>query len=237
MAFYDDRFEPDTQEAGSICRNSRLAGGTSALQRLSSDFSEKSLTRVGGITMVWTSNLLERLTFDTDTRLRVFRHALALRAFDDGASASKAYEDIFTITLVTYRSIGIGAYLVRLGHRAIQVEGQPITLTVDLLVGHSGCCQCSRAEDVRHGTIFQVRLSPLEDLRSNCFSTLQSSYKSHTLQQSQFKALFSLPLFRCCVWPKRIQGQQSSMQHIEVGEQQSQKLEPHSECFPCSTIC
>ncbi|KAG5219866.1 acetyl-CoA carboxylase [Salix suchowensis] len=37
--------------------------------------------------------------------------------------------DIFTITLVTARSVGIGAYLVRLGERAVQVEGQPIILT------------------------------------------------------------------------------------------------------------
>lgn len=42
---------------------------------------------------------------------------------------SKAYEDIFTVTLVTCRSVGIGAYLVRLGQRAIQIEGQPIILT------------------------------------------------------------------------------------------------------------
>ncbi|KAF8329498.1 acetyl CoA carboxylase [Cantharellus anzutake] len=42
---------------------------------------------------------------------------------------SRAYDDIFTITLVTARSVGIGAYLVRLGHRSIQVEGQPIILT------------------------------------------------------------------------------------------------------------
>lgn len=42
---------------------------------------------------------------------------------------SRAYDDIFTITLVTARSVGIGAYLVRLGQRAIQVEGQPIILT------------------------------------------------------------------------------------------------------------
>ncbi|KAM9886306.1 hypothetical protein OXX79_014280, partial [Metschnikowia pulcherrima] len=40
-----------------------------------------------------------------------------------------AYKDIFTITLVTCRSVGIGAYLVRLGQRAIQIEGQPIILT------------------------------------------------------------------------------------------------------------
>ncbi|CUM66038.1 uncharacterized protein PRCAT00003692001 [Priceomyces carsonii] len=44
-------------------------------------------------------------------------------------STSKAYKDIFTITLVTCRSVGIGAYLVRLGQRAIQIEGQPIILT------------------------------------------------------------------------------------------------------------
>ncbi|KAF2263278.1 hypothetical protein CC78DRAFT_534155 [Lojkania enalia] len=42
---------------------------------------------------------------------------------------SRAYEDVFTITLVTCRSVGIGAYLVRLGQRAIQIEGQPIILT------------------------------------------------------------------------------------------------------------
>lgn len=42
---------------------------------------------------------------------------------------SRAYNDIFTITLVTARSVGIGAYLVRLGQRAVQVEGQPIILT------------------------------------------------------------------------------------------------------------
>ncbi|XBW38089.1 hypothetical protein QEN19_003676 [Hanseniaspora menglaensis] len=44
-------------------------------------------------------------------------------------ATSKAYKDIFTITLVSCRSVGIGAYLVRLGQRAIQVEGQPIILT------------------------------------------------------------------------------------------------------------
>ena len=49
---------------------------------------------------------------------------------------SKAYDDIFTLTLVTCRSVGkfiltvgIGAYLVRLGQRTIQVEYSPIILT------------------------------------------------------------------------------------------------------------
>ncbi|KAJ3200650.1 acetyl-coenzyme-A carboxylase [Entophlyctis luteolus] len=42
---------------------------------------------------------------------------------------SRAYEEIFTATLVTCRSVGIGAYLVRLGQRAIQVQYTPIILT------------------------------------------------------------------------------------------------------------
>ncbi|PVU98937.1 hypothetical protein BB559_001149 [Furculomyces boomerangus] len=42
---------------------------------------------------------------------------------------SRAYGDIFTITLVTCRSVGIGAYLVRLGQRTVQNEGHPILLT------------------------------------------------------------------------------------------------------------
>ncbi|KAH6624087.1 acetyl-CoA carboxylase [Chaetomium sp. MPI-SDFR-AT-0129] len=44
-------------------------------------------------------------------------------------ATSRAYTDIFTCTLVTCRSVGIGAYLVRLGQRAVQIEGQPIILT------------------------------------------------------------------------------------------------------------
>ncbi|XP_078451558.1 acetyl-CoA carboxylase-like isoform X2 [Lampetra planeri] len=42
---------------------------------------------------------------------------------------SLAYEQIVTISLVTCRSIGIGAYLVRLGQRVIQVENSHIILT------------------------------------------------------------------------------------------------------------
>lgn len=42
---------------------------------------------------------------------------------------SRAYEDIITISLVSCRSIGIGAYLVRLGQRVIQVESSHIILT------------------------------------------------------------------------------------------------------------
>ena len=42
---------------------------------------------------------------------------------------SHGYDDIFTITLVTDHSIGIGAYLVWLGECAAQVEGQPFIFT------------------------------------------------------------------------------------------------------------
>ena len=43
---------------------------------------------------------------------------------------SKAYEDIFTMTLVLGRTVGIGAYLVRLGQRTIQKSSiSPIILT------------------------------------------------------------------------------------------------------------
>ena len=42
---------------------------------------------------------------------------------------AKAYRDVFTITLVSCRSVGIGAYLVRLGQRTIQNVGHPIILT------------------------------------------------------------------------------------------------------------
>lgn len=42
---------------------------------------------------------------------------------------ARAYDESFTLTLVTGRSVGIGAYLVRLGQRAIQKHDQPIILT------------------------------------------------------------------------------------------------------------
>ncbi|XP_069788811.1 acetyl-CoA carboxylase 2 isoform X3 [Narcine bancroftii] len=43
--------------------------------------------------------------------------------------SSLSYNDIVTISLVTCRAIGIGAYLVRLGQRVIQVENSHIILT------------------------------------------------------------------------------------------------------------
>nr|XP_056721571.1 acetyl-CoA carboxylase 1 isoform X1 [Euleptes europaea] len=43
--------------------------------------------------------------------------------------SSLAYEEIITINLVTCRAIGIGAYIVRLGQRTIQVENSHIILT------------------------------------------------------------------------------------------------------------
>ncbi|XP_074494153.1 acetyl-CoA carboxylase isoform X2 [Sebastes fasciatus] len=43
--------------------------------------------------------------------------------------SSQAYDEIITISMVTCRAIGIGAYLVRLGQRVIQVENSHIILT------------------------------------------------------------------------------------------------------------
>ncbi|XP_045508569.1 acetyl-CoA carboxylase isoform X2 [Colias croceus] len=42
---------------------------------------------------------------------------------------AQAYEDIVTMSVVTCRAIGIGSYVVRLGHRVIQVESSYIILT------------------------------------------------------------------------------------------------------------
>lgn len=42
---------------------------------------------------------------------------------------SRAYEEIITISIVSCRAIGIGAYIVRLGQRVIQIENSHIILT------------------------------------------------------------------------------------------------------------
>lgn len=42
---------------------------------------------------------------------------------------SKAYQEIITMSLVTCRAIGIGAYVVRLGQRVVQIESSNIILT------------------------------------------------------------------------------------------------------------
>ena len=56
----------------------------SDLESLSADFSAKNLERKGGFYLVWTSNLSEHLTFASKDQLRVFRHAHALRKYQDG---------------------------------------------------------------------------------------------------------------------------------------------------------
>lgn len=43
--------------------------------------------------------------------------------------SSRAYDETFTLSYVTGRSVGIGAYLVRLGQRVIQMKEGPIILT------------------------------------------------------------------------------------------------------------
>lgn len=42
---------------------------------------------------------------------------------------SRAYDEIFTLSYVTGRSVGIGAYIVRLGQRVIQMKQGPMILT------------------------------------------------------------------------------------------------------------
>lgn len=42
---------------------------------------------------------------------------------------SRLYKNLFTLSIVSGRSVGIGAYIVRLGHRVIQVGKSPILLT------------------------------------------------------------------------------------------------------------
>jgi acetyl-CoA carboxylase/biotin carboxylase 1 len=42
---------------------------------------------------------------------------------------ARAYQETFTLTYVTGRTVGIGAYLARLGQRCIQRLDQPIILT------------------------------------------------------------------------------------------------------------
>jgi acetyl-CoA carboxylase/biotin carboxylase 1 len=82
--------------------------------------------------------ITEKVNEDGETRHKI----MAIVGAEDGlgveclrgsgliaGATSRAYNDIFTVTLITCRSIGIGAYLVRLGQRAVQIEGQPIILT------------------------------------------------------------------------------------------------------------
>ncbi len=42
---------------------------------------------------------------------------------------SQAYQEIVTMSLVSARAIGIGAYLVRLGQRVVQIDNSAIILT------------------------------------------------------------------------------------------------------------
>ena len=42
---------------------------------------------------------------------------------------SQAYNEVVTMSMVTCRAIGIGAYLVRLGQRVVQVDTSHIILT------------------------------------------------------------------------------------------------------------
>ncbi|XP_075445618.1 acetyl-CoA carboxylase 1 isoform X3 [Ascaphus truei] len=80
--------------------------------------------------------------------------------------SSLAYDEIITINLVTCRAIGIGAYLVRLGQRIIQVENSHIILTgagaLNKVLGREvytsnnqlGGIQIMHNNGVTHSTVF-----------------------------------------------------------------------------------
>jgi acetyl-CoA carboxylase carboxyltransferase component len=42
---------------------------------------------------------------------------------------SQAYDEVVTMSLVACRAVGIGAYIVRLGQRVVQIENSHIILT------------------------------------------------------------------------------------------------------------
>jgi acetyl-CoA carboxylase/biotin carboxylase 1 len=93
---------------------------------------------VTGVLPVFTEEIRETVDGRFETRHRITdivgkQHGLGVENLQGSGmiagETSAAYRDIFTITLVTARSVGIGAYLVRLGQRTVQVEGQPIILT------------------------------------------------------------------------------------------------------------
>eukprot|EP00741_Cyanophora_paradoxa_P025193 tig00000350_g24318.t1 len=75
----------------------------------------------------------------TETRYRIVdivgaEHGLGVENLSGSGmiagETSRAYDEIFTLTFVTARTVGIGAYLVRLGQRVIQNRGPgPIILT------------------------------------------------------------------------------------------------------------
>ncbi|ORX86109.1 acetyl-CoA carboxylase [Anaeromyces robustus] len=84
------------------------------------------------------SGVYEKIVVDGEVRYKINdvigkEHGLGTENLQGSGliagETSAAYKDIFTATLVTCRSVGIGAYLVRLGQRTVQVEGQPIILT------------------------------------------------------------------------------------------------------------
>ncbi len=63
-----------------------------------------------------------------------------------GAIASaynRVFREGFSVTLVSGRTVGIGAYLARLGRRCVQRTDQPIILTGCVLLpmhARGGCC-------------------------------------------------------------------------------------------------
>jgi acetyl-CoA carboxylase / biotin carboxylase 1 len=62
---------------------------------------------------------------------------------------ARAYDEIFTLTMVVGRTVGIGAYLVRLGQRTIQkTRSSPIILTGYQVCTSSYALRCFVAQQL-----------------------------------------------------------------------------------------
>lgn len=93
---------------------------------------------------------------------------------------SRAYKEIFTLTIVTGRSVGIGAYLVRLGQRCIQNQG-PIILTgahaLNKVLGkdvYTSNLQLGGPQIMFHNGVTHVVVN--DDLKSMCSTVSWLSY-------------------------------------------------------------
>lgn len=96
---------------------------------------------------------------------------------------SRAYDETFTLSFVTGRSVGIGAYLVRLGKRVIQMIDGPMILTgysaLNKLLGK----EVYTSQDQLGGP--QVGPAPLDSMRLHCSCILPFA----TLPRGSFSCL------------------------------------------------
>lgn len=97
---------------------------------------------------------------------------------------SLRYQEIFTLSYVTGRSVGIGAYLNRLGQRVIQSVDGPLVLTgysaLNKLLGKNAAWQgneglnvsCFMSTAVRGGKIVEMRIQGCSP-RASTFDSIE----------------------------------------------------------------